>query len=279
MTPARALRLFRAFLISGLYPVWLGHASAQEGAPTPAPPEMTLDVQNVSPPPPDQIPEIDPIALYGDDVVFDIYRKKTKVGEHRARFTRNGEDLSVVSTMSIAVDVLFFTAYSFEYEATEVWRNGALQAIAVNVNDNGKIAKVNARMEDDLFKIDGPRGSYIGSSWVFPTNHWHRGQANSRTILNTLTGKLTQVDVVNRGIQRVETAQGSVDADHFEYTGQLRDTEVWYDAQNRWVKMRFKANDGTYIEYRCRQCGLAPGAASAVAGGDAPAQPATNGPS
>ena len=223
---------------------------------------MTLDVQNVSPPAADQNPNIDPIALYGGDISFDIYRKNKKVGEHRVSFARNGDDLTVMTKMNIAIDVFIFTAYSFDYDSTEVWRNNQLHA-----------------MEDNLFKIDGPKGSFIGSSWVFPTNHWHRGQANSKTILNTLTGKLTQVEVVNRGIERVDTSQGSVDADHFEYTGQLRDTEVWYDADNRWVKMRFKARDGTDIEYRCRQCGLAPGPANAIAG-DAPASTQTiNGPS
>jgi len=281
MTPHRALRLFHA-LCTTLVLVGISVRAFAQEAPPPVAPEpqgMTLDVQNVSPPAVDQNPNIDPIALYGGDISFDIYRKNKKVGEHRVSFARNGDDLTVMTKMNIAIDVFIFTAYSFDYDSTEVWRNNQLHAIAVNVDDNGKMANVNARMEDNLFKIDGPKGSFIGSSWVFPTNHWHRGQANSKTILNTLTGKLTQVEVVNRGIERVDTSQGSVDADHFEYTGQLRDTEVWYDADNRWVKMRFKARDGIDIEYRCRQCGLAPGPANAIAG-DAPAPTQTiNGPS
>jgi len=280
MTPPRALRLFQPLAFAGLLLCSAAFAQAQDAPPSnvSAPDKMLLDVQNVSPPPPAEIPDVDPIALYGGDIVFDIYRKNSKVGEHRTSFTRTGDDLTVVSKMTIAVDVLFFNAYSFEYNSTDVWRKGQLQALAVNVDDNGKVSKVTARLEDDLFKVDGPKGSFIASSWVFPTNHWHRGQVNSKTILNTLTGKLDQVVIVNRGIERVETAQGSVDGDHFEYTGQLRDTEVWYDANNRWVKMRFKARDGTPIEYRCRECGLAAGPANAVAG-DEPATQPLKGPS
>lgn len=281
MTPQRALRLFTPFFIVSLV-VLLSHpAVAQETSPPPASTDqvMKLDVQDVSPPLPEQVPEIDPQALYGGDVVFDVYRKGSKVGEHRATFSRNGDDLTVTTHFDLAVDVLFFTAYKFDYDSTEVWRKGQLQALAVNVDDNGKVSSVKAKMEDGLFKIDGPGGSFIASSWVFPTNHWHRGQANSKTILNTLTGRLAQVTIINRGIQRVETKQGSVEADHFEYTGELRDTHVWYDAQNRWVKMRFKGRDGSVIEYRCRQCGLAPGEPNSIAGDrDTPASPAT-GPS
>lgn len=278
MTPARALRLFPAVVatVSAVAPA-LAQPSALDGAmdtSTPAAPQMTLEVQNVSPPPPDKVPDIDPIALYGGDIVFDVYRKGSKIGEHRTRFTRRGDTLTVISRMSLAVDVLFFTAYSFEYDSTEIWRNGEVVAVNVNTDDNGKISSVEARNEDGLFKVTGPKGTFIASSWVFPTNHWHRGQAMSKTILNTLNGRFNQIEVVQRGIETVQTAQGSIAAEHLEYTGQLRDTEVWYDAQNRWVKMRFKARDGSFIEYRCRQCGLAPGEGSAVAGEDAPAQTA-----
>jgi hypothetical protein len=227
---------------------------------------MVLEVQSINAPEAEKIPKVDPIALYGGDVVFDVYRKGTKIGEHRTRFQRTGDDLTVTSQMDLNVDVLFFTAYSFKYDSTEVWRDDKPVAVAVTVDDNGKIAKTTARLEDGLFKVDGPRGSFIASDWVFPTNHWHRGQAMTGTILNTLNGRLAKVELAHNGIDRVETAQGSVDAEHLTYTGQLKDVDVWYDADNRWVKMTFKAKDGSLIEYRCHSCGLAPGEATTMAG-------------
>lgn len=281
MTHTRALRLFPAVVFAGF--IFTLAAQAQQAAaepktesaipdysaPTPDPAsDMALQIQNVGPPPPDEIPNVDPIALYGNELIFDVYRKGSKIGEHHVTFARQGDELTVNSQLNLAVDVLFITAYRFEYESTEVWRKGQLVAVSVAVNDNGKIGKTNARMEDGLFKIDGPRGSFIGSSWVFPTNHWHRGQAITGTILNTLNGKLSRIEIVRHGIEAVKTAQGTVDAERMEYTGQLRDTEVWYDAQNRWVKMRFKAKDGSFIEYRCRQCGLTPGETQAMAKND-----------
>lgn len=287
MTPHSALRLFPAMTLMALG-LLAGAAAAQQHDAGSAPPSaldaamepaapagdlasaapsagLEPHIQNVVPLPPEKVPDIDPLALYGGALVFDVYRKGAKIGQHVTTFTRTGEDLRVDVRMNLAVDVLFITAYKFDYEATEIWRDGQLIAASSTVNDNGKIAKTAARLEDGVFKVDGPRGAFLASDWVFPTNHWHRGQANSGTLLNTLNGRLVRVDVAHRGIDAVATAQGSVDAEHLEYTGQLRDTEVWYDADNRWVKMRFKAKDGSYIEHRCRQCGLAPGAVTDMA--------------
>lgn len=216
-------------------------------------------IQQISPPEPGAIPDVDPLALYDGDMIFDVYRKKSRVGEHRVTFTRDGDRLNVRSRFHLAVKVLFIEAYEFDYEATEVWEKGALIAFSSAVDDNGKKSNTTARLENGVFQIDGPKGRSFASQWVFPSNHWHQGQVKSATILNTLTGKLANIVVQPRGIDRVETGGGLVDAEHLEYTGDLRDTEVWYDRDGRWVKMIFKAKDGSKIEYRCRQCGTGTG--------------------
>lgn len=223
-----------------------------------APANAALEVQRVSPPADHQIPAIDPLALYGDEVVFDVYRKKSRVGEHRISFARDGERLSVNAHFHLSVKVLFINAYSFDYRSTETWDGQTLVGLSANVDDGGTVANTVAKRDGDLFRIDGPNGPVLSSSWVFPTNHWHRGQIETPTILNTLTGQLANVAVVRKGIDRVETGAGPVDAEHFEYTGDLHDTDVWYDRDGRWVKMSFKAKDGSLIDYRCRACGPPP---------------------
>jgi hypothetical protein len=217
-------------------------------------------VQQVSPPLDHEIPVVDPLQLYGGDIVFEVYRKKSKVGEHRVAFARDDGRLTVTAHFSLTVKFLGFSAYAFDYKSTEIWddrTSGGLKLVGLSANtdDGGKLSSVTARPDGELFRIEGPNGPVLASSWVFPTNHWHRGQVATPTILNTLTGQLANVEVLRKGIDGVATASGVVDAEHFVYTGDLRDTDVWYDSQGRWVKMVFKAKDGSRIEYRCRACG------------------------
>ncbi|MBM3513748.1 MAG: hypothetical protein FJX59_08535 [Alphaproteobacteria bacterium] len=223
-----------------------------------APANQLLAIQEVSPPADHQIPTIDPLTLYDGEIVFDVFRKRSRVGEHRIVFARDGERLSVNAYFRLSVKVLFINAYTFDYQSTEIWDGQNLIGLSANVDDGGKLASITAKRDGELFRIDGPRGPVLSSSWVFPTNHWHRGQVETPTILNTLTGQLANITVVRKGIDRIDTANGPVDAEHFEYTGDLRDTDVWYDRDGRWVKMSFKAKDGSKIEYRCRRCGSAP---------------------
>jgi len=224
----------------------------------PAPPGAVL---SVSPPLPSQIPDLDPRALYGGDIMFDVVRKGSKVGEHRMTFTKDANgDLNVHAEFHLAVEVLFIKAYTFDYTAHEIWRGKQLVALASKADDDGEVTEIKARVEDGLLKINSSKhGDTLASSWLFATNHWNRGQVESTALINTLTGKIDRVKIENVGLETIGTASGPVDATHFRYTGELHDTDTWYDSEGRWVKMSFKAKDGSIIDYICRRCGIAVG--------------------
>src|SRR5688572_20893130 len=97
----------RLLLIAGLA---LG-AAAPAGADETTAVNVVDGIQQISPPDPNTIPDVDPIALYEGDIVFDVYRKKSRVGEHRITFVRDGDRLIVTAHFQLKVKVLFIDAY------------------------------------------------------------------------------------------------------------------------------------------------------------------------
>lgn len=208
--------------------------------------------------PPRPFAGADPLELYPDGIEFDAYRKGSRVGKHKVSFKRNGDLLIVETEFKLKVKVLFITAYKFLFESTGVWKDGVLQTMDVSVDDNGKDTKVDAYLseEDGKFYVTGRKGDFVGTDWVYPTNHWNAGVLGSKVVLNTLNGALANVEILRQGIETIETKKGTVDAERIEYTGELRDTTVWYDSAGRWVKMVFTTKSGETVEYVCRECGL-----------------------
>lgn len=88
---------------------------------------------------------------------------------------------------------------------------------------------------------------------MFPTDHWHSGVLQSDRVLNTITGRVARVDIADMGEAQVVVNDAPESARRYVYSGDLQ-TEVWYDREGRWVKMRFRADDGSTIEYVCRKC-------------------------
>jgi hypothetical protein len=247
MTPPGAMLLVFTWVAALAVPVVV---PTGVGAATP--------VRTVSPPPARLIPDTDPLMLYGKEIIYDVYRKNRKVGEHKMTFARDAiGDLRVDALFHLQIDVLFFKgAYTFDYSAAEIWRDKQMVSMAAIANDNGKVSKTSAILDKGVFKITGPKQTVYASSWVFPTNHWNRGQVESRVVLNTLNGRLADVEIIHDGFEMVEVAGRMLEAERFTYTGDVHDTDCWYDRAGRWVKMRFKAKDDSIVEYICRQCGL-----------------------
>lgn len=195
----------------------------------------------------------DVTSLYGDGIEFGIYRNGSPVGTHRVRFAEADDGLKVTTEFDLKVGALFVTLYRFDYESNAVWQDGKLVNLTARTDQNGTVANVVATAEGDELKVTGPNGPYEAPVGVYPTNHWNAGVIGSTQVLNTITGRVTDVRLVPKGTEAVETAHGVVEATRYQYEGGL-DNQVWYDARGRWVKMRFPGPDGSSIELRCKQC-------------------------
>ena len=196
---------------------------------------------------------IDPLKLYGDEITFDVFRRDKQIGRHVVRFNRTGHELLVSSRLNLSIDVFFITVYRFLYESKATWRLGVVNQINVEIDDNGEPFRFQANQRGGVLRIqsESRRAEFPGP--LLPTNHWNARVLGANRVLNTLTGDVHEVRIVSDGRELVATEQGNVVATKYAYSGEF-ETEVWYDEQGRWVKMRFDGEDGVPIEYVCQRC-------------------------
>jgi hypothetical protein len=195
----------------------------------------------------------DPLALYGSRIAFDIQRKGRVIGTHVVQFHQTDAGLVTRSAVDMAVNVLFFPAFRYRYTADAVWREGGLNALTVETEENGRRSRLSARRDGETLAVSRGPVAFRTPAGIYPTEHWDAEILTQRQVLNTLTGRLNNVVIQQGEREYVDTERGAVAATHYLYTGDLA-AEVWYDDEGRWVKMRFKARDGSTIEYRCRAC-------------------------
>jgi hypothetical protein len=195
-----------------------------------------------------------PVLLYGDTIKFDVLRDGDKVGTHNVRFEKDGADLRVKSEFEVKIDLMFVTVFRFEYRSEGLWREKQLHSLVAHTNDNGKKHSVAAERRGDFIDLTGPSADEVSvPGSIMPTNHWNPAVLRETRVLNTLTGEIDDVRIVQKGLEPVETERGTIQAMRYSYTGDLKN-DVWYDDAGRWVKMRFKGQDDSSIDYVCRRC-------------------------
>lgn len=195
-----------------------------------------------------------PIKAYGDQIIFDVFRKGSPVGTHEVTFRRDGDDIIADTRFQVSIKILIVPVYSYLYTSNERWRDGKLVSFTSETNDNGDVSDLQVKRENDALVLTGSGGAFTAPGDLYPTTHWNSGVIGSTQVINTITGKINNIELQSRGIETVSTKHGDIQATHYAYQGDLT-TEVWYDSAGKWVKMRFPGKDGVMIEYKCRECG------------------------
>jgi len=192
-------------------------------------------------------------ALYGSELSFDLYRNGDLVGYQNVTFSRKNDELAVDIDFKLTIKALFITLYEMTYRSDSLWKNDELVALDAHTDQNGKVTVVKAKAEGGELEVDGPNGKASAPLGIYPTDHWNAGVIDSTCLVNTINGHINHVRLVKQGEDKVETERGPIEATHYKYTGEIQN-DVWYDAEGRWVQMRFKGGDGSTIEFRCRKC-------------------------
>jgi hypothetical protein len=185
--------------------------------------------------------------------LFNIIRNGSNIGQHTVTIARQGEELAVRCITKLRVTFLSLTVYRFSYDSKSLWRDGRLQQLTAVTDDDGTVSTVKAEISEDGGRIEGPQGSLAAPTGIFPTDHWNTGVLNQSQVLNTITGQLNKVKIVDHGVETIEAEGKQIRARHYAYTGDL-DANVWYDDAGRWVRLRFKGRDGSTIDYVCQRC-------------------------
>ena len=195
---------------------------------------------------------VDPFRLYGDEITFDVERDGDVVGKYTINFTRTDQGVLAEAKVDVDVNLLFVPVYSLTYHARELWNDGALQSIEAFTNDDGDLVHVQATRDSEGLEVKANDQSFETPA-VLPISHWNAALLAGGPLLNGMTGEVDEVQVFEQGLDTVSTRNGSLRARHYLYSGDLNG-EIWYDEDGRWVKLRFRAKDGSMIDYICRQC-------------------------
>ncbi len=198
-----------------------------------------------------------PDTVYNNPARYRIYRNRKPVGMHTLSFEYDDKELTVDVESEIVIKRLGLTFYSRRYTAQEVWSGGELVLLLTVVDESNQPTRtIEGTSRGDYFVVND---STNVSEFTAPlpehsSNHWHPGAVFTRRIFHVLHGRLYQGTTVAKGWERVVLESGEVvSARRFNYSAGFN-ASVWYDADWRWVKLAFVADDGSTIEYKCLDC-------------------------
>lgn len=191
-----------------------------------------------------------PEPVSGEQIVFDVFRKgDIEFGTHEVRFEREGEDVIARSTIRLRAGFGPITAFRYEHDAVERWRDGRLLSLESRTLKDGNTYEVAARHEDGKINVDGEDPDENSLSLELPgdmlsSSHWHGYPPEMTQMLNTEHGTVMETEVEDLGMTRIEGDGGMIDVQHIRLSSSLV-VDLYYDANGRWAGCEFEARGQT----------------------------------
>jgi hypothetical protein len=182
------------------------------------------------------------------DIDFQVVRGgDSPMGEHRLTFRQSDEGMQVDVSIDLDVDFGPFTVYEYEHSNREVWQNGQLVSLTSETNDNGDDYFVRAERTNDGLRVESQDGVKTVPADILPTSYWNYDIVEADRVLDTQKGRVMEIETRRVGEAEIWVDGRRVPARHYRMTGDIK-LDLWYDADNQWVKTAFVVRD-EQIEY------------------------------
>ncbi|MFQ5774139.1 MAG: DUF6134 family protein [Kiloniellaceae bacterium] len=180
------------------------------------------------------------------EVDFMVRRHDRVIGGHRIRFARSAGRFTVRTDVEIEVGLFGAPVFRFTHHAEEVWRDGWLQAVVSDTDDDGRPYRVRAERRDGIFggTVNGAR--FTVSGYIIPSSLWHHDTIAVEALFDTIDARVKLVRAKLLGSEPVPVGGKPVTAKHYALFGEI-ERELWYASDCRLVRVAFLARDGSEI--------------------------------
>lgn len=184
-------------------------------------------------------------------VRFRVLWKGDEIGHHNVTITptANGDGMTVVTNIRMKVKVGPFTAFRFEHDSTEAWRNGLLQSLVSKTHDDGDDLALNGEATAAGFKAVGTNGAFTAPADVLTTNcMWLPELVDEKKIIDVQKGQLVSLESKPLGEEHVIVKGKDRPAERHSIRTPFVGGSLWYDLAGNWVRSRLEIK-GETLEY------------------------------
>lgn len=182
------------------------------------------------------------------DWTFQVFLDERPIGEQHFRVDRQGEGWRAEIDALFDVDFLFFNAYDYRHENTEVWQDGCLQSLDAETDDNGTSYRLEGERQGDQFRLMINGEETLLPACVMSFAYWNPDILQQSHLLNTQDGRYMPVTITRVGEGAIEVLEQSVAAVQYRLDAEELHIDLWYAQDDgRWLKLESLVEDNRLV--------------------------------
>ncbi len=185
-------------------------------------------------------------AARSQEWIFHVTADGHSIGTHSFKVTGDGHERNVETRATFRAKVLLVPVYHYDHHDSESWRNGCLQKIDADTDDNGTTYPVHGYADS--------RGFHLSPDRVLPAciqtfAYWDKTFLQQSELLNSQTGEFTPVNTTRIGLERIRVVNQPVEAEHFLLKTPKFTIDLWYSHSGEWLALESLTENGHRLRY------------------------------
>ena len=160
---------------------------------------------------------------------FRIIRDGDDIGTHALEAVVGANGFEIAIDIRIAVKVLGITAYRYEMDNREIWKNGRIVSVNSVVNDDGTKDFAKANRNGEALNLEGSRFNGAAPSIAATTSYFTTDFLKRQPWISTQTATPLDIKIAPEG------------RDRWWKTAGVLETNLGYDANGEWIGCEFDA--------------------------------------
>jgi hypothetical protein len=190
-------------------------------------------------------------ASQSDRWLFRVYLDDREIGFHEFSVSQRDGRQVVDIAAEFDVKFLFFNAYSYDHHNEERWVGDCLDTIEALTNDNGTQYAVSGHSSESGFEVRvNLEKTHLKSDCLRSFAYWNPVILESKVLLNSQTGEVVDVNVVEHGDVTYDLGPNRMPAEKFTIEMEGGPIHLWYSRGNRnWLALEAETEGGRTLRY------------------------------
>lgn len=187
-----------------------------------------------------------PMAARSQEWKFQVTADGHSIGTHTFKVSGDGPNRNVETTATFRAKVLLVPIYHYDHHDNESWKDGCLQKIDADTDDNGTTYPVHGYSDS--------RGFHLAPDRTLPAcvqtfAYWDKTFLQQSHLLNSQTGEFTPINTTRIGVEPLQVDHRRVEAEHFLLKTPKFTIDLWYSQSGEWLALESLTENGHRLRY------------------------------
>jgi hypothetical protein len=178
--------------------------------------------------------------------IFHVTADGRSIGTHTFKVTGSADNRQVETTAVFKATALLIPIYHYEHSDKESWKDGCLQHIDADTNDNGATRPVHGKAEPEGLRLE--TGQLLAGC-IQTFAYWDRGFLQQSHLLNAQTGEFTSITATPVGVEIIQVRNRAVEAEHYLLKTPRFSIDLWYSKAGEWLALESLTENGHRLKY------------------------------